>query len=200
MIGFLKGKIYSLEQQQVIIDVNGVGYEVYMTTPEILSLREGQETLIYTHYHLKEDFVALFGFLDKKLKEVFELLTSVSGLGPKTAISILSKVSINELVSGIYQGDVSALTKIPGIGNKIAGRIILELQDKLEDSIGVVNKVSVESKGDNKGIIKDAESALLFLGYNKKEIDGVLGKLLKRNKDEMDLDKLIRDALKELGK
>ena len=169
MIGFLKGEVFSLELQTVLIDVGGVGYEVYMTTPELLSLKEGEKAFIFTYYHQKEDSVTLFGFLNKKLKEIFELLNSVSGLGPKTAINILSKVSVEELLDGIYKGDVSALTKIPGIGNKIAGRIILELQDKLEER-------DIDSKGlpissvENKGLVKDAESALMFLGYNKKEI------------------------------
>lgn len=132
MIGFLRGEIFSLEEQKVLVDVGGVGYEVYMTTPEILSLKEGEKKLIFTFYNQKEDSVTLFGFLDRELKEIFELLNSVSGLGPKTAINILSKVSGGDLLGGIANGDVSALTKIPGIGNKIAGRIILELQDKLE--------------------------------------------------------------------
>lgn len=199
MIGFLKGKIFVLEEQTILIDVGGVGYEVYMTTPEISSLKEGDKVIIFTHYHQKEDSVSLFGFLNKKLKEVFELLNSVSGLGPKTAMGILSKVNVDELLDGIYQGDISALTKIPGIGNKIAGRIILELQDKLEER-------NMETKGIpaisscNKNLVKDAEAALLFLGYSKKEIDGVLGKILKKNKDSLDLDRFIKEALKELSK
>lgn len=197
MIGFLRGEIFSLEEQKVLVDVGGVGYEVYMTTPEILSLKEGEKKLIFTFYNQKEDSVTLFGFLDRELKEIFELLNSVSGLGPKTAINILSKVSGGDLLGGIANGDVSALTKIPGIGNKIAGRIILELQDKLEG-----RNIEVSSTGEVKdaGIVKDAESALLFLGYSKKEIDGVLGKILKRNKDVNNLDVLIKEALKELGK
>ena len=199
MIGFLKGEIFALEEQTVLIDVGGVGYEVYMTTSEISSLKEGDKVIIFTHYHQKEDSVSLFGFLNKKLKEVFELLNSVSGLGPKTAIGILSKVNVDELLDGIYQGDISALTKIPGIGNKIAGRIILELQDKLKER-------NMETKGipaispDNKDLVKDAEAALVFLGYSKKEIDGVLGKILKKNKDSLDLDRFIKEALKELSK
>ena len=199
MIGFLKGEIFALEEQTVLIDVGGVGYEVYMTTSEISSLKEGDKVIIFTHYHQKEDSVSLFGFLNKKLKEVFELLNSVSGLGPKTSIGILSKVNVDELLDGIYQGDISALTKIPGIGNKIAGRIILELQDKLEER-------NMETKGIpaisscNKNLVKDAEAALLFLGYSKKEIDGVLGKILKKNKDSLDLDRFIKEALKELSK
>ena len=199
MIGFLKGEIFALEEQTVLIDVGGVGYEVYMTTPEILSLKEGDKAIIFTHYHQKEDSVSLFGFLNKKLKEVFELLNSVSGLGPKTAIGILSKVNVDELLDGIYQGDISALTKIPGIGNKIAGRIILELQDKLEERNMETKGMPATSLG-NKDLVKDAKAALVFLGYSKKEIDGVLGKILKRNKDSLDLDRLIKEALKELSK
>lgn len=199
MIGFLKGEIFALEEQRVLIDVGGVGYEVYMTTPEILSLKEGDKVIIFTHYHQKEDSVSLFGFLNKKLKEVFELLNSVSGLGPKTAIGILSKVNVDELLDGIYQGDTSSLTKIPGIGNKIARRIILELQDKLEERNMEIKGIPATSL-ENKDLMKDAEAALVFLGYRKKEIDEVLGKILKRNKDSLDLDRLIKEALKELSK
>lgn len=199
MIGFLRGEIFALEEQKVLIDVGNIGYEVYMIIPEILSLKEGDKVMIFTYYHQKEDSISIFGFLNKKLKEVFELLNSVSGLGPKTVIGILSKVSVDEILDGIYQGDVLALTKMPGIGNKIAGRIILELQDKLEERNMDSKNISATSL-ENKDLVKDAEAALVFLGYSKKEINEILGKILKRNRDSFDLDSLIKEALKELSK
>ena len=165
-----------------------------------MSLRTGEETFVYTHYHQKEDLVAIFGFLNMKTKEIFELLTGVSGLGPKTTLGVLSNIGEEDLISAIREGDVSSLVRVPGIGNKTAARIILELQDKVLNLYGSVpardGEAGIDSSG---GLLSDAESALMFLGYNKKEIGDVLKKLIK-GKKQPDLDALIRDALKELGR
>ena len=200
MIGFLRGKVFSTGTHSLLLDVNGVGYEVFMTVPALMSLRAGEETFVYTHYHQKEDLVAIFGFLNMKTKEIFELLTGVSGLGPKTTLGVLSNIGEEDLISAIREGDVSSLVRVPGIGNKTAARIILELQDKVLNLYGSVpardGEAGIDSSG---GLLNDAESALMFLGYNKKEIGDVLKKLIK-GKKQPDLDALIRDALKELGR
>lgn len=200
MIGFLRGKVFSTGTHSLLLDVNGVGYEVFMTAPALMSLRAGEETFVYTHYHQKEDLVAIFGFLNMKTKEIFELLTGVSGLGPKTTLGVLSNIGEEDLISAIREGDVSSLVRVPGIGNKTAARIILELQDKVLNLYGSVpardGEAGIDSSG---GLLNDAESALMFLGYNKKEIGDVLKKLIK-GKKQPDLDALIRDALKELGR
>ncbi len=200
MIGFLRGKIFKIGEQNLLLDVGGVGYDVFMTSLELSSLKENQDLFIYTYHHQKEDMVALFGFKMESTKGLFELLTSVSGLGPKTTMGILSHIDENTLIAAIVSGDTSSLVKLPGIGTKTAGRVVLELQDKLQNIYGNVGIGDYKSNeiGDI-SIIGDAESALIFLGYNKKEISEAIRKILKKN-IEYTLDSLIRDALKELGK
>lgn len=200
MIGFLRGKIFKINDNSLLLDVNGVGYEVFMPGLELSAMKENEDLLVYTYHHQKEDMVALFGFRKEKTKKLFEQLTSVSGLGPKTTLGILSHINEEDLISAIISGDISTLVKIPGIGNKTAGRVVLELQDKLESIYGNLGQSKEQALGLNDtGIIADAESALTFLGYGKKEISESIRKLVKKNKDYT-LDGLIRDALKELGK
>lgn len=200
MIGFLRGKIFKVGDHSLLLDVSGVGYEVFMPSLELSALKENEQLLVYTYHHQKEDMVALFGFRKEKTKRLFEQLTSVSGLGPKTTLGILSHINEEELISAIVSGDVSTLVKIPGIGNKTAGRVVLELQDKLENIYGNIGQSKDQSSAlSDNGIVADAESALTFLGYGKKEISEAIRKLIKKNKDYT-LDGLIRDALKELGR
>lgn len=200
MIGFLKGKIFKIGDHSLLLDVSGVGYEVFMPSLELSALLENEDLLVYTYHHQKEDMVALFGFRKEETKRLFELLTSVSGLGPKTTLGILSHINEEDLISAIVSGDTTTLVKIPGIGNKTAGRVVLELQDKLESTYGNMGNTKDQLLClSDTSIIADAESALTFLGYGKKEISEALRKLIKKNKDYT-LDGLIRDALKELGK
>ncbi|KAF0091112.1 MAG: holliday junction DNA helicase ruva [Fusobacteria bacterium] len=200
MIGFLKGKIFKIAEHSLLLDVSGVGYEVFMPSLELSALLENEDLLVYTYHHQKEDMVALFGFRKEETKRLFELLTSVSGLGPKTTLGILSHINEEDLISAIVSGDTTTLVKIPGIGNKTAGRVVLELQDKLESTYGNMGNTKDQLLClSDTSIIADAESALTFLGYGKKEISEALRKLIKKNKDYT-LDGLIRDALKELGK
>jgi len=200
LIGFLRGKIFKIGEQSLLLDVGGVGYEVFMTSLELSNLNESEDLFVFTYHHQKEDMVALFGFKKDTTKGLFELLTSVSGLGPKTTLGILSHISEEDLISAIVSGDITSLVKLPGIGNKTAGRVVLEIQDKLQNIYGNIGIINYNSNdvGDI-SIIGDAESALIFLGYSKKEISDTIRKLVKNNK-EYTLDNLIRDALKELGK
>lgn len=198
MIGFLKGKVFSVEGSSLLLEVNGVGYEVFMAQMDLHSLVPGKEAFIHIHYHQKEDLTVLFGFLQKKSKEVFQTLTSVSGFGPKTALGILSHISEEELIMAIRDGDLGALVRIPGIGNKTAQRLIFELQDKLA-AFGAASQSNPATNTERGSLYSDAEAALMFLGYNKKEIEDVLRKVMK-SKEQPELNDLIRDALKELGK
>ena len=172
MIGFLRGKVYKVGEISLLLDVGGVGYEVFMSGIDLMALKKDEDLFVYTYYHQKEDIVALFGFRQESTKRLFELLTSVSGLGPKTALGIFSNIGEADLISAIRSGDASSLVKIPGIGNKTAGRIILELQDKL---INLYGEETESSSSDGNpivpGLTGDAESALQFLGYGRKEIN-----------------------------
>lgn len=201
MIGFLRGRVYSTDGMSLLLDVHGVGYEVFMALPVLQSLSPGDEVFVYTRYIQKEDMVAIFGFLTEKSKEIFEILTGVSGMGPKTALGILSHIAEDDLIEAVREGDLAGLVRIPGIGNKTAQRLIFELQDKLSVYTGAFTG-SADQKGaktPKASVYSDAESALLFLGYGKKEIGEVLTKLVK-GKNDVGLDALIRDALKELGR
>ena len=200
LIGFLKGKVFAQEGSQLLLDVGGVGYEVFATEGDQNRLAPGQEAFLYIFHHRKEDAEQLFGFLDPEGREIFALLNGVSGLGPKTALGILSHINGKALIQAIRGGDLGVLVQVPGVGNKTAQRLIFELQDKMEafgEVAGEAEAAAVGKRGS--GIYADAESALLFLGYSKKEIEDVLRRQMKGS-PEADLNNLIRDALKELGK
>ncbi|MBQ7892252.1 MAG: Holliday junction branch migration protein RuvA [Erysipelotrichaceae bacterium] len=164
MIAFIKGTVYSFGLDHVIIEtVSGIGYKVYYNHSQPLTL--GQNILLFTYQQIREDAHVLFGFMRKEELELFEKLISVKGLGPKTALGILTAASYSQVVNAIEQGEVAFLKKMPGIGAKTASQIILDLKGKLvstEESKPVVN-----SK------IMDAMEALKALGYKNAEIQAI---------------------------
>jgi len=164
MIAFVKGTVYSFGLDHVIIEtVSGIGYKVYYNHSQPLTL--GQNILLFTYQQIREDAHVLFGFIRKEELELFEKLISVKGLGPKTALGILTAASYSQVVNAIEQGEVAFLKKMPGIGAKTASQIILDLKGKLvstEESKPVVN-----SK------IMDAMEALKALGYKNAEIQAI---------------------------
>ena len=164
MIAFIKGTVYSFGLDHVIIEtVSGIGYKVYYNHSQPLTL--GQNILLFTYQQIREDAHVLFGFVRKEELELFEKLISVKGLGPKTALGILTAASYSQVVNAIEQGEVAFLKKMPGIGAKTASQIILDLKGKLvstEESKPVVN-----SK------IMDAMEALKALGYKNAEIQAI---------------------------
>jgi holliday junction DNA helicase RuvA len=161
MIASLRGILESTGNDWAIIDVHGIGFQVFMPASTLGSLgSRGKEVYLYTHLHLREDNVTLFGFATAADKELFQLLMSVSGIGPKLGLSILSSISTEQLSLAINSQNADLLTIVPGIGNKIANRMILELKDK----IGSVLLAGPISRGaqDNTDVI----SALTALGYS----------------------------------
>jgi len=197
MFAYIKGIIETKTNGYIVIDVGGVGYKIFMSQNSIDKLGEiGEVTKVHTHYHVREDNISLYGFYSNDELKMFELLLSVSGIGAKSAIAILSAVEPSTFALAVITDDVSALKKIPGIGPKTAGRVILELKDKLktEDSIND-ERISLAS-------IKNTESdelisALKVLGYTTKEIENALQKVDTCN---LSLEQCIKVALKELGK
>ena len=197
MIGFLRGDVFKKEDNQVLLDVGGVGYRVHMTTTGILSLKEDEPAFLYIHYQQKEDSVSLYGFLSELTQEIFEILIDLNGIGPKLAMGILSHMDEDSFLTAVKKGDLGAFTGIPGVGKKTAQRLLLELQDK-------VAHYEVEGQEDfdtvvNSSLAEDAKEALTFLGYTKGEVDKVLKQVLKRTTAE-DVNQVIKEALKELGK
>src|SRR6516164_4947681 len=133
MIAHLRGRLIAKHPNQAIVEAGGVGYDVTITVPTFSDLpAQGSEVALHIHTHVREDALALFGFLRREEKQLFEKLSTVSGIGPKLAITILSGMAAADMVGAIRSNDFSRLTRIPGIGKKTAERMVLELRDKLE--------------------------------------------------------------------
>jgi len=168
MIAHLRGKLAQKDTARVIVDVNGVGYEVFvpLTTFSVLP-DTGAEVSIDVHTHVREDLIALYGFSTRRERAIFEKLMTISGIGPKLAVTILSGGSVEDLVTAIKRSDLARLTAIPGVGKKTAERIVLELKDKLHDFAEAPAKSSIEM---------DVLSALENLGYNRAMAEAALAR------------------------
>ena len=186
MIGSIKGEIILKTEKFLIIETNGVGYRVY-ASPEVLlnAKREGDSVMLWIHTHIREDAMDLYGFMDHKELVLFEMLISVSGIGPRSALAILGVASIDTLIRAVSTGDTAYLTKISGIGRKTAEKIVLELRDKLgaEESDGTLQEEL------------DTLEALKSLGYSERDSREALKKVT----PETDTNTKIREALKILG-
>jgi Holliday junction DNA helicase RuvA len=193
MIAHLRGKLIVRHPNQVIIDAMGVGYDVTITVPTFSELPPaGGEVSLHIHTHVREDQLALYGFLRPEEKHLFEKLISVSGIGPKLAITILSGMPTDEMTAAIRGNDVARLTKIPGIGRKTAERMVLELRDKLPpvgtDQVHVVPSLSA--------IQEDVLSALVNLGYQRAPAEKALSSVEKNGS----FDAMFRAALAVMSK
>lgn len=199
MLAYIKGILEMKFDNYVVIDVGGLGYKVFMSENAIEKMGEiGNIVKVHTHYHVREDDISIYGFLSNDELKMFELLLGVSGIGAKSAITMLSNITPSSFALAVISNDTSKLVKIPGIGAKSAARIVLELKDKLK-TIEAVKSDNKEIKeaiiDDNK--VSEAISALQVLGYNKKEIDKVLDKL---DTDTLSLEEIIKKSLIVLGK
>ncbi|OXM86831.1 Holliday junction branch migration protein RuvA [Paenibacillus rigui] len=179
MIDFLRGTIVHREIDFVVMDVRGVGYRVYCANPYSASLKEGEETTLFTHYQVREDAHLLFGFVNREEQSLFRLLIEVNGIGPKVAIGILAGGGRPEVIAAaIQQENLNFLTKLPGIGRKTAQRIVLDLKDKLGGISVPTESLSAFNGGDDlfaapQGVNSwsEAKAALLALGYTEAEAD-----------------------------
>ena len=197
MFAYIKGSLEEKTSNYVVIDVSGIGYKIFMSANSINIIGElGNIVKVHTYYYVREDNISLYGFLSNEELKMFELLLSVSGIGAKSAISMLSNITPSDFALAIITNNVAALTKIPGIGAKSAQRIILELKDKLKDAENV-SKAEESNKKVNSENMKDALDALQILGYNKKEIEKVLEKL---ELEDMSTENIIKNALKYLSR
>jgi holliday junction DNA helicase RuvA len=192
MIGYLTGKIISSKPTQILLDVNGVGYTVNISINTFEKISEKEIISLFIHTSVKEDSITLFGFFTQSEKEMFELLISISGIGPKLALSILSGINVDDLKLAIGNGNVSRLIAIPGIGSKTAERVVLELRNKV-DAIkvdGMIKEISAK---------EEAIAALSTLGYQRQISEKVIRDLLSENPN-YSLEELIRKALAGLNK
>jgi holliday junction DNA helicase RuvA len=194
MIAHLRGTLIAKHPNQAVVEACGVGYDIAISVPTFTGLPElGHETALHIHTHVREDAIALFGFVRLEEKQLFEKLIGVSGIGPKVAIGILSGIpSVDEVVAAIRGNDVARLTRINGIGKKTAERIVLELRDRLQ-GFGAKPEVRPVSLVD-----EDVISALLNLGYQQQAAERALAAV--PTDKERSFDMLFREALKALAR
>jgi holliday junction DNA helicase RuvA len=196
MIAHLRGKVLAKRPNQAIVETGGVGYDVTISVPTYSDLPAvGSEVALHIHTHVREDVIALYGFLRSSEKTLFEKLITVSGIGPKLAITILSGMAADEMVHAIRGNDIARLTRIPGIGKKTAERMVLELRDKLTtERAGEIPTTPAMSP-----IEEDVLSALVNLGYQRAAAEKALAAVSKNGKTGP-FDALFREALAVLSK
>lgn len=193
MIAHLRGKLISKHPNQAIVEAAGVGYEVNISIPTFSGLPAlGADVALFIYTHVREDALALFGFLRSEDKQLFEKLLSVSGIGPKLAITILSGMPADAMVAAIKGNNLAALTRIPGIGKKTAERLVLELRDKLDAFTAPATIAAVTP------VEEDVISALMNLGYQRSLVEKTLGQLGKASDESFDT--LFRKSLAALAK
>jgi Holliday junction DNA helicase RuvA len=201
MIASLTGRLAFKAPTHLILDIHGVGYEVFIPLSTYYGLPNLSESIsMSVHTHVREDAIQLFGFLTSQEKDAFVLLTSVSGVGPKLALSVLSALPVSNLVSAIQLGDVEKLTTVPGIGNKSASRLVLELKDKVGKLHPVLAPTSDSPRQGQDAVFDDALSALVNLGYRPQDAKEALKQVKKSNAESIVLKDMIRESLKELAR
>ena len=193
MIAYLKGTIVGADAYACVLDVGGVGYELLMSTKGLASLPPvGRECLVHAYLQVKDDGMTMFGFASLQEKEMFGRLVNVSGIGPKIALAALSTYNPQELASVIAEGDVAAVSRVPGVGKKTAQRVILELQGILKSDV----EASSASAAPVSSALKDASLALESMGFSAEEVSAAFkgGEV-----EGMDVSSLVRLGLKNLG-
>ena len=199
MIGFLRGQVAALKTDYCLLDVNGVGYRVFVAGSTRNKLRLKEEAQLFTDMSVYQDGMTLYGFASEEEYDIFQLLIGVSGIGPKVALGILSAITVESLCKAIQNKQATVLTKLPGIGKKSAERLILELKDKVAfaaaDDVEEILTLDMEGPvGDD--MMSEAQAALAALGYSQAEIAPVLKKATKCKTTE----DVIKLALKQLNK
>ena len=194
MIGYLHGKIISKKPTKLLVDVSGVGYLVNISISTFEKIADKEEVSLYTYLSVRESAMDLYGFYSLAEKEMFELLISVSGIGPKSSQSILSGIQIEDLKEALRAGNISRLISIPGIGRKTAERLLVELRDKADS----VTDSSEEFKAGTSTIRYDAIAALVNLGYNQKVAERAVRSILDRSPN-ISIEDLIKETLVSLN-
>jgi Holliday junction DNA helicase RuvA len=200
MIAHVSGTLFSKNPQSVIVDINGVGYQIFIPLSTFYQLPAEKEPVsLHVYTHVREDTLQLFGFQTEMEKQLFLLLISISGIGPKLALNIVSGMGFEELLSAIVRADSERISSIPGMGKKTSQRIILELKEKaskLAEGIEAPPEQKVEIK--DRDMYEDALSALINLGYSSKASKQAIEVAL-RNDYDMNIETLLKEALKNLS-
>jgi Holliday junction DNA helicase RuvA len=200
MIARIRGALIHKSISHVIVDIHGMGYRVFVPLTTYYELPDiNQPVTLHVHTHVKDDAINLFGFYNNEEKELFQLMIAVSGIGPKLAVNILSGISAGELIRAISQRDLNRLIRIPGIGKKMAERIILELKDRMmkigscESSDKDISRTSIDE------MKTDVLSALINLGYKSQVAKNALEKIIRESHETMTLDFLLKKSLRILS-
>ena len=201
MIALISGKIVYKGISHVIVDVQGVGYRIFIPLTTFYELPEtGQTITLHVHTNVKQDAINLFGFYTVQERDLFQLMISVSGIGPKMSMNILSGISAQELLRAISGGNVGKLVNIPGVGKKMAERLILELKEKVIKKIMLEETPAADDQHKaNEIIMEDALSALVNLGYKSNVAKDALDKALRSSDEEIGMDTLLKKTLKILA-
>lgn len=201
MISFIKGETVKKGLDYIVIENNNIGYHINTSFNTLKMLKEGEKALIYTYMHIREDILALYGFIKQDEMEMFKKLISVNGIGPKAGLAVLSTYDVNTVRAIILHEDSAKMSKVPGIGKKTAGKIILELKDKVGSLEGIdfddeslVDYVNV-NKLDNES--SDLSDVLISLGFNQFEAKKALEEIDLTGKSEQDI---IKEALKNINR
>jgi Holliday junction DNA helicase RuvA len=198
MIAWLRGRLLDKQPTRLVLDVHGVGYDVAIPVSTYYAVGEpGSDVELRVHTHVREDAIALFGFLTAYELTVFEKLIGTSGIGPKLGLSVLSGIDAADFAAAVQRGDVARLTRIPGVGRKTAERICLELKDKLPAAPGAAPAAAAAAP--SSAIRDDLVSALTNLGYHRTAVDKTLDRLL-AGEEPPRFDAALRAALKELSR
>jgi len=196
MIAWLKGELLEKQPPSILLNVNGVGYELEAPMSTFYELPEvGQTATLYVHMVVREDAQLLFGFASKQQRELFRSLVKVNGVGPKVALAILSTLTAQELLSCMVNEDVTQLCKVPGIGKKTAQRLVVEMKDRLEKEFAGVEFDSTDQKSGASNDRNDAIAALVSLGYKNTDA----AKVVKSLPNDLSSEELIRQALRSLS-
>lgn len=195
MFYYLKGRVALIKPYLAVIDCGGVGYACHTTLKTIAALNPGDEAKLFTYCNVREDAFDIYGFVSESELECFKLLIGITGVGPKAAISILSSSSPEDLAASVVSGNEKALTVAPGIGKKLAQRIMLELRDKMGDSFmeGAVYPAAVSSASPDSQKVRDVNAALTVLGYTPGEINAAMKTI---ETDKLTAEEIIKEILK----
>lgn len=201
MYEYIKGKYIGINKDYIIVENNNIGYKIFTSGATMSEMPEGgEEVMLYIEQIVREDFIGLYGFVTREELQMFKLLISISGVGAKAALSLLSISRVNNLKYAIIMGDEKHICRAPGIGKKTAGRIILELKEKLKKEDMIIERteendlLSSEENNDYASVINEASEALMALGYSEKETETALKKV---NKEDT-VENIIKSCLKVL--
>lgn len=199
MIGFIEGILETIETDKIIINTGGIGFEVFVSSSVLNKLpHKGQKIKILTHFLIKEELMQLYGFSTLEEKRLFLQLLSVSGIGPKSAMNIISSFNIENLVAAIAKGDVNFLSSVPGIGKKTAQRVIVELKEKIAKAYSLEASEGIFDDATESPLLKEAVSALIALGYSSKEARKAVTTAIQSSPNQT-IENIIKASLKNLS-